>query len=190
LTSLGGSRKTIEHLTLTAHFVKRIHLEQGWLRRHNDPAAAEMQEANTIDAIEQLLAEGVYDNTAVDNSPYTSLASMGIVLVVMTSSALRILDDYGVTGMKYTCYDKIYTVPGIGRAPLGLPGRGISGLVPGFTRTGPRGLLVGSTGYKICQDIRSRVIRSRLRCSGHYSQPLQGSGYSPAHSSRGHKNSG
>ena len=43
---------------LTARFVKRIRLEQGWLRRHNDPAAAEMQEAGTIDAIEQLLAEG------------------------------------------------------------------------------------------------------------------------------------
>ena len=48
----------IEQWTLTARFVKRIRLEQGWLRRHNDPAAAEMQEANTIDAIEQLLAEG------------------------------------------------------------------------------------------------------------------------------------
>jgi hypothetical protein len=48
----------IEHVTLTARFVKRIRLEQGWLRRHNDPAAAEMQEASTTDAIEQLLAEG------------------------------------------------------------------------------------------------------------------------------------
>jgi hypothetical protein len=38
--------------------------------------------------------------------------------------------------MIYTYYDKIYTVPGIGRAPPGLPG---------FTRTGPKGLLVGST---------------------------------------------
>src|SRR3954469_1890463 len=48
----------IEHLTLPARFVKRIRLEQGWLRRHNDPAAAEMQQASTVDAIEQLLAEG------------------------------------------------------------------------------------------------------------------------------------
>ena len=47
----------IEHLAFTARFVKRIRLEQGWLRRHNDLAAAEMQEAITIDAIEQLLAE-------------------------------------------------------------------------------------------------------------------------------------
>jgi hypothetical protein len=48
----------LEHLMLAARFVKRIRLEQGWLRRHNDPAAAEMQEASTIGAIEQLLAEG------------------------------------------------------------------------------------------------------------------------------------
>jgi hypothetical protein len=48
----------IQHVTLTARLVKRIRLEQDWLRRHNDPAAAEMQEASTIDAIEQLLAEG------------------------------------------------------------------------------------------------------------------------------------
>jgi hypothetical protein len=48
----------IEHFTLTARFVKRIRLEQGWLRRHNDPTAAEMQEATTIDAVEQLLVEG------------------------------------------------------------------------------------------------------------------------------------
>ena len=48
----------LEHFTLTARFVKRIRLEQRWLRRHNDPAAAEMQKASTIDTIEQLLAEG------------------------------------------------------------------------------------------------------------------------------------
>ena len=42
----------IEHLTLTPRLVKRIRLEQGWLRRHNDPATAEMQEANTIGIIE------------------------------------------------------------------------------------------------------------------------------------------
>jgi hypothetical protein len=48
--------------------------------------------------------------------------------------------------MVYTCYDEIYTVLGIGRAPPGLPGEGHLGLVPGFTRTGPKGLLVGSTG--------------------------------------------
>ena len=34
----------VEHLALTARFIKRIRLEQGWLRRHNHPAAAEMQE--------------------------------------------------------------------------------------------------------------------------------------------------
>jgi hypothetical protein len=32
----------LEHLTLTARFVKRIRPEQGRLRRHNDPATAEM----------------------------------------------------------------------------------------------------------------------------------------------------
>jgi hypothetical protein len=48
----------IQHMTLTARLVKRIRLEQGWLRRHNDPAAVETQEAGTIDAIERLLAEG------------------------------------------------------------------------------------------------------------------------------------
>jgi hypothetical protein len=63
----------IEHLTLTARFVKRIRLEQGWRRRHNDPAAAEVQEAGTIDVIEQLLAEA-------------SLASTGTVLAATTSS--------------------------------------------------------------------------------------------------------
>jgi hypothetical protein len=46
------------NIELTARSVKRIRLEQGWLRRHNDPAAAEMQQASAIDAIEQLLAEG------------------------------------------------------------------------------------------------------------------------------------
>jgi hypothetical protein len=45
-------------VTLTARLVKRIRLEQGWLRRHNDPAAAEMQKAGTIDTVEQLLIEG------------------------------------------------------------------------------------------------------------------------------------
>jgi hypothetical protein len=48
----------LEHIALTARFVKRIRLEQRWLRRHNDPTAAEIQEASTIDTIEQLLEEG------------------------------------------------------------------------------------------------------------------------------------
>src|SRR2546423_4218284 len=39
----------IEHLTPPARSVKRIRPEQGWLRRHNDPAAAEMRKASTID---------------------------------------------------------------------------------------------------------------------------------------------
>jgi hypothetical protein len=46
------------NVELTARFVKRIRLEQGWLRRYNDSAAAEMQKASTVDAIEQLLVEG------------------------------------------------------------------------------------------------------------------------------------
>jgi hypothetical protein len=32
----------LEHIALTARFVKRIRLEQRWLRRHNDPTAAEI----------------------------------------------------------------------------------------------------------------------------------------------------
>jgi hypothetical protein len=79
----------IRHLALTARFVKRIRLEQGWLRQHNDPAAAEMQEASIINTIEQLLAEGrirLYGNTAVDNSSHTLFACMGIVLAVMMFS--------------------------------------------------------------------------------------------------------
>jgi hypothetical protein len=39
----------IEHLITC--LIKRIRLEQGWLRRYNDPAAAEIQEADTINTI-------------------------------------------------------------------------------------------------------------------------------------------
>ena len=83
----------IEHMTLTARFVKRIRLEQGWLRRHNDPAAAEMQEAGTI---EQLLAEGrvrQYSRRQLTHLTYKHghRSRRNDVL-----TALRILNDYGV----------------------------------------------------------------------------------------------
>jgi hypothetical protein len=88
----------IEHLTLTARFVKRIRLEQGWLRRHNDPAAAEIQEADTIDAVEQLLAEGrirQYGRRQLITHLARKHRHRSRRNDVFT--ALRILDDYGVT---------------------------------------------------------------------------------------------
>jgi DNA-directed RNA polymerase subunit N (RpoN/RPB10) len=88
----------VERLMLTARFVKRIRLEQGWLRRHNDPAAAEMQRASTIDDIEQLLAEGCIRQYGC-RQLITHLARKhghrSREDDVLT--ALRILDDYGVT---------------------------------------------------------------------------------------------
>jgi hypothetical protein len=106
----------IEHLTLTARFIKRIRLEQGWLRRHNDPAAAEMQEAGTIDAIEQLLAEGhirQYGRRQLITHLARKHGHRPRRNDVLT--ALRILDDYGVIsrtpGMVKKRRDN-YVVPG------------------------------------------------------------------------------
>jgi len=54
-----GRRITEDYgINLSGRQVKRIRLQQGWLRRHNDPAVAEAEQAKTFDAIEQLLAEG------------------------------------------------------------------------------------------------------------------------------------
>jgi hypothetical protein len=106
----------IEHLTFTARFVKRIRLEQGWLRRHNNPAAAEMQEASTIDAIEQLLEEGrvrQYGRRQLMTHLARKHGHRSRHNDVLT--ALRILDDYGVIsrtpGMKKKRRDN-YVVPG------------------------------------------------------------------------------
>ena len=48
------------HIKLSVHQVKRIRLQNNWLRRHNNPTSneAQDQEASTFDAVEQLLAEG------------------------------------------------------------------------------------------------------------------------------------
>jgi hypothetical protein len=45
---------------LSAHQVKRIRLQNSWLRRHNNPASneAQDQEISTFDVVERLLAEG------------------------------------------------------------------------------------------------------------------------------------
>src|SRR4051794_10338834 len=43
---------------LSARQVKRIRLQNNWLRRHNNPASNEAQENSTFDAVEELLAEG------------------------------------------------------------------------------------------------------------------------------------
>jgi hypothetical protein len=45
-------------IKLSGRQVRRIRLQQGWLRRFNNPAVAEAEQALTFDAIEQLLAEG------------------------------------------------------------------------------------------------------------------------------------
>jgi hypothetical protein len=58
--------------------------------------------------------------------------------------------------MLYTCYDKIHTVPGIGRAPPGLPG---------ITKTGPKGLLVGSTALGPITTTPHLQIRSEALTS-------------------------
>jgi hypothetical protein len=106
----------IEHLTLSARLVKRIRLEQGWLRRHNDPAAAEMQTASTVDTIEQLLAEGrirQYGRRQLITHLTRKHGHRPRRNDVLT--ALRILDDYGVTsrtpGMRKKRRDN-YVVPG------------------------------------------------------------------------------
>ena len=106
----------LEHFTLTARFVKRIRLEQGWLRRHNNPAAAEMQKASTIDTIEQLLAEGrirQYGRRQLITHLARKHGHRSREDDVLT--ALQILDEYGVTsrtpGMKKKRQDN-YVVPG------------------------------------------------------------------------------
>src|SRR6266496_1245112 len=43
---------------LSGRQVKRIRLQQGWLRRHNNPTVAEAEQAKTFDIVEQLLAGG------------------------------------------------------------------------------------------------------------------------------------
>ena len=47
-------------IEISARQVKRIRLQNSWLRRHNNPASheAQDQEIGTFDAVEQLLAEG------------------------------------------------------------------------------------------------------------------------------------
>jgi hypothetical protein len=118
MTLLGGSQKyNIEYLTLTARFVKRIRLEEGWLRRHNDPAAAETQEAGIIDAIEQLLAEGrirQYGRRQLITHLARKHGHRSRRNNILT--ALQILYEYGVTsrtpGMKKKRRDN-YVVPGL-----------------------------------------------------------------------------
>jgi len=107
---------SIEHLTVTARLVKRIRLEQGWLRRHNDPVAAEIQEASTIDAIEQLLAEGrirQYGRRQLITHLARKYGHRSRENDVRT--ALQILDEYGITSrtprMKKKRLDN-YVVPG------------------------------------------------------------------------------
>jgi hypothetical protein len=53
--------------------------------------------------------------------------------------------------MIYTYYDKIHTVPGIGRAPLGLPGpRALPAWYQALPEQAQKGLLVGSTALCGC----------------------------------------
>jgi hypothetical protein len=73
--------------------------------------------------------------------------------------------------MIYTRYDKIHTVLGIGRAPPGLPG---------FTKTGPKGLLVGSTGPGYLNGPLHATTHTTL--SAHRGHPFDSS--SIAHPSR------
>jgi hypothetical protein len=54
-----GRRITEDYgIKLSGRQVKRIRLQQGWLRRFNNPAVAEAEQAITFNAIEQLLVEG------------------------------------------------------------------------------------------------------------------------------------
>jgi len=54
-----GRRITEDYdIKISGRQVKRIRLQQGWLRRHNNPAVAKAEQAKTFDTIEPLLAEG------------------------------------------------------------------------------------------------------------------------------------
>ena len=106
----------IEHLTLHCPFRQANSSRTSWLRRHNDPAATEMQKASTTDAIEQLLAEGrirQYGHRQLITHLARKHGHRSRRNDVLT--ALQILDDYGVAsrtpGMKEKKGRDNYVVP-------------------------------------------------------------------------------
>jgi transposase InsO family protein len=112
-----GRRMTEDYdIQLSGRQVKRIRLQQGWLRRYNNSTVAEAEQAITFNTIEQLLAEGrirqygrrqliIHLSRKYGRRPRGN----------DVREALQALDAYGVTsrtpGMRKKRQDN-YVVPG------------------------------------------------------------------------------
>jgi hypothetical protein len=105
-------------IELSARQMKRIRLQNGWLRRHNNPTSneAQDQETSTFDAVEQLLAEGrIRQYSYRQLITHLSRKYGHRPKALHVRDALKLLDNYGVTsrtsGMKKKRQDN-YVVPG------------------------------------------------------------------------------